>query len=78
MITTRRPTDDMIEVAIVSLEEALEADGQAVPDGSTLFETSPLEGSSEATDDATAEEEADAVRPIEPPAGTSAPPARPA
>jgi uncharacterized protein YqhQ len=33
-ITTRQPTDDMIEVAIVSLEEALLADGRAVPDGS--------------------------------------------
>ncbi len=43
MITTRRPTDDMIEVAIVSLEQALAADGQPVPDGSTQFERSPLE-----------------------------------
>ena len=33
-ITTRQPTDDMIEVAIVSLEEALKADGEAVPEGS--------------------------------------------
>jgi uncharacterized protein YqhQ len=33
-ITTRQPTDDMIEVAIVSLEEALLADGQAIPAGS--------------------------------------------
>jgi uncharacterized protein YqhQ len=36
-ITTKQPTDDMIEVAIVSLEEALKADGQAVPDGSADF-----------------------------------------
>jgi uncharacterized protein YqhQ len=33
-ITTRQPTDDMIQVAIVSLEEALIADGREVPDGS--------------------------------------------
>ncbi len=36
-ITTKQPTDDMIEVAIVSLEEALKADGQAVPEGSADF-----------------------------------------
>lgn len=34
MITTRQPDDSMIEVAIVSLEEALLADGEAIPDGS--------------------------------------------
>jgi uncharacterized protein YqhQ len=43
MITTKRPSDDMIEVAITSMEEALEADGNAVPNGSTLFERAPLE-----------------------------------
>jgi uncharacterized protein YqhQ len=37
MITTKQPTDDMIEVAIVSLEEALKADGQPVPAGSGDF-----------------------------------------
>jgi uncharacterized protein YqhQ len=42
MITTRQPTDDMIEVAIVSMEQALEADGEAVPDGSAPLERSPL------------------------------------
>src|SRR4029079_16620543 len=34
MITTKRPTDDQIEVAIVSMEQALEADGEQVPSGS--------------------------------------------
>jgi uncharacterized protein YqhQ len=34
MITTKRPTDEMIEVAIVSMEEALTADGEAHPEGS--------------------------------------------
>jgi uncharacterized protein YqhQ len=42
MITTKRPTDDMIEVAIVSMEEALDADGEAVPGGSTAFEREPM------------------------------------
>jgi uncharacterized protein YqhQ len=42
MITTRQPTDDMIEVAIVSLETALVADGESVPTGSADFESEPL------------------------------------
>ncbi len=42
MITTKQPTDDMIEVAIVSMEEALVADGETVPDGSTPFERDPM------------------------------------
>ena len=41
-ITTKQPTDDMIEVAIVSMEQALVADGEAVPDGSAAFEREPL------------------------------------
>jgi uncharacterized protein YqhQ len=42
MITTRRPTDDQIEVAIVSMEQALEADGEPVPAGSELPERQRL------------------------------------
>ncbi|HTC85598.1 MAG TPA: DUF1385 domain-containing protein [Candidatus Acidoferrum sp.] len=42
MITTSQPTDDMIEVAIVSLEEALVADGEVVPAGSTEFARAPI------------------------------------
>jgi hypothetical protein len=38
MITTKQPTDDMIEVAIVSMEQALVADGEAIPTGSGEFE----------------------------------------
>jgi uncharacterized protein YqhQ len=34
MITTRQPSVDMIEVAIVSMEQALKADGEALPKGS--------------------------------------------
>jgi uncharacterized protein YqhQ len=42
MITTRQPTDDMIEVAIVSMEQALAADGEPLPDGSGTLERYPL------------------------------------
>ena len=69
MITTKRPSDDMIEVAISSMEEALEADGNAVPAGSTLFERDPLELRSDA-DRRPAGETPDPLpaRPDEPPA----------
>ena len=42
-ITTRQPTDDMIEVAIVSLERALIADGNELPAGSALLACRPLD-----------------------------------
>jgi uncharacterized protein YqhQ len=42
MITTKRPSDDMIEVAITSMEEALVADGNEIPAGSTDFNRAPL------------------------------------
>jgi uncharacterized protein YqhQ len=42
MITTRQPTDDMIEVAIVSLERALAADGAEIPAGSADYHSRPL------------------------------------
>jgi uncharacterized protein YqhQ len=42
-ITTKQPTDAMIEVAIVSLEQAMEADGAEVPPGSTVFARRPLD-----------------------------------
>jgi len=42
-ITTRQPTDDMIEVAIVAMEEALRADGQPLPDGAGRLEREPLD-----------------------------------
>jgi uncharacterized protein YqhQ len=41
-ITTRQPTDDMIEVAIVSMEEALAADGEAIPQGSSILARDPM------------------------------------
>jgi uncharacterized protein YqhQ len=43
LITTKRPDDDMIEVAITSMQEALVADGNTVPVGSTDFERAPID-----------------------------------
>jgi hypothetical protein len=43
MITTRQPTDDMIEVAIVSMEQALAADGEALPEGSGTLRRDTLD-----------------------------------
>jgi uncharacterized protein YqhQ len=53
-ITTRQPTDDMIEIAIVSMEEALKADGEALPAGSGTLERDPLGPSGRAAADTTA------------------------
>jgi len=41
-ITTRQPTDDMIEVAIVSMQEALTADDEPIPAGSEELSRSPM------------------------------------
>jgi hypothetical protein len=43
MITTKQPTPDMIEVAIVSMEEALRADGESLPAGSGALPRDVLE-----------------------------------
>jgi uncharacterized protein YqhQ len=48
-ITTKQPTDDMLEVAIVSLEQALLADGEVLPDGAGRIGRSPLILSAEAS-----------------------------
>ena len=42
-ITTKQPTDDMIEVAIVSMEEALRADGETLPEDAGVLARVPLE-----------------------------------
>jgi hypothetical protein len=42
MITTKQPTDDMIEVAIVSLEEAIVADGDPIPEGGLNLVRDPM------------------------------------
>ena len=65
-ITTKQPTDDMIEVAIVSMEQALEADGEAVPAGSGEFPRRPMELAPVAGD--TAASVVQAERPAQPPA----------
>jgi uncharacterized protein YqhQ len=41
-ITTKQPTDDMIEIAIVSLEEAIKADGDPVPEGGLDLAREPM------------------------------------
>jgi uncharacterized protein YqhQ len=43
MITTKQPSVDMIEVAIVSMEQALKADGEALPAGSGTLPRDVLE-----------------------------------
>ena len=43
MITTKQPTDDQIEVAIVSMEQALLADNEPVPEGSAQLPREPLD-----------------------------------
>src|SRR5213593_3337740 len=67
MITTKRPSDDMIEVAITSMEEALEADGNTVPEGSTLFERAPLELPSKRAAEVEGADAVAAISPGEPP-----------
>jgi uncharacterized protein YqhQ len=47
-ITTKQPTDAMLEVAIVSVEQALLADGEVLPAGSGLIGRTPLVLSGEA------------------------------
>jgi uncharacterized protein YqhQ len=42
MITTKQPTDDMIEVAIVSMQQALKADGEMVPPDSAQPPREPM------------------------------------
>jgi uncharacterized protein YqhQ len=41
-ITTRQPSSDMIEVAIVSMEQALQADGEPLPAGSGTLPREPM------------------------------------
>jgi uncharacterized protein YqhQ len=55
-ITTRQPTDDMIEVAIVSLQRALIADGREIPEGSAELAARPMDSDPDGGQDgATAE-----------------------
>ena len=52
-ITTRQPDDSMIEVAIASMREALEANGEEAPAGSMNPERRPLPTAAEAKEAAT-------------------------
>jgi uncharacterized protein YqhQ len=70
-ITTKRPTDDMIEVAITSMQEALVADGNVVPDGSDVFDSEPIHFDTETAADEPPQRIGDA------PASTSEPPLEP-
>lgn len=65
-ITTRQPTDDMIEVAIVSMEQALEADGEPLPEASGTLERHRLDAPRPAAGEAGLEAEAAPVT-IDPP-----------
>jgi len=60
MITTKQPSDDMIEVAIVSMEQALEADGEPIPTGSGDFLREPMRIGTQAA----------AAVPLDPPPGS--------
>jgi uncharacterized protein YqhQ len=68
-ITTRQPTDDMIEVAIVSMEQALAADGAALPAGAGTLERHPMAPPLSARSATARSAEAEAVVPasIDPP-----------
>jgi uncharacterized protein YqhQ len=70
MITTKQPDPDMIEVAIVSMEEALRADGEALPSESGLARDPlqlPGEGEKGASRPGVPEAEAAAPVSIDPP-----------
>lgn len=69
-ITTKQPTDEMIEVAIVALEEALRADGEAVPEGGQNPPRHPMPAPGETAASARERQEAERAAPTatEPPA----------
>ncbi|MBM4408230.1 MAG: DUF1385 domain-containing protein, partial [Chloroflexi bacterium] len=68
MITTKQPTDDMVEVAIVAMEEALRADGESLPEDAGVLARVPLE----AVEAASVRREGPSVpEPAEPPAAAS-------
>jgi hypothetical protein len=66
-ITTKQPTDDMIEVAVVAIEEAMRADGEAVPpDGMDLArDPMPAPGETAATVRAAVANEGPVVAPTD-------------
>ena len=76
MITTKQPTDDMIEVAIVSMEQALVADGETVPAGSGEFEQRPMDLPTPADTATDVPASPVAPPPVAPPLPTDPPPGR--
>src|SRR3954454_12783880 len=67
MITTKQPTEDMIEVAIVSLEQAIVADGDAIPEGGLALPRDPMPLPGETAKEVRASQEAaegEAVVPV--------------
>src|SRR3954462_9189976 len=57
-ITTKQPTEDMIEVAIVSLEQAIVADGDPLPEGGLHLPRDPMPLPGETAKDVRAAQEA--------------------
>jgi uncharacterized protein YqhQ len=76
MITTKRPTDDMIEVAIVSMQEALTADGETIPADSEQFEHDPMRPGPGTVEPVDAGAAGTPVAPV-PPQSTAAAPGEP-
>jgi uncharacterized protein YqhQ len=69
MITTKQPTDDMIEVAIVAIEETLRADGEAIPEGGLGLARDPMPIPGETAARAREAQAAEAATgPVDPPA----------
>src|SRR3954454_2187275 len=67
MITTKQPTEDMIGVAIVSLEQAIVADGDAIPEGGLALARDPMPLPGETAKEVRASQEAaegEAVVPV--------------
>jgi hypothetical protein len=76
-ITTKQPSDDMIEVAIVSMEQALVADGESIPAGSSEFEQQPMRlGPAPASDGAPVTDLSTPTAPPVQPLPTDPPPGR--
>jgi hypothetical protein len=70
MITTKQPTDDMIEIAIVAIEEALRADGEPIPEGGLDLARDPMPapgGTAARVREAAAAIEEMAAAPFDPP-----------
>jgi len=64
-ITTKQPTDEMIEVAIVAMEEAMKADGETIPEGGLELPREPMRlGPRPATEGTAAAAEGEAAAPV--------------